>query len=343
MKHVPVLVVAVAAAAPAVCQQPMVSLWTATDYATVAVAPRVVDVDGVPHATPIPRLLELAAVAGDVARAATSAGLADGGAHGIGALVRENGAVASLEPRGGAMAATSRSLDAHHPMPGSHAVELRIGMGHGGRGKVTVVWLATASHGAVATAEVDVDSDGQPDFVGHATGQRTTRTFPVTAGMHGLRIAIRTEARAHVAGAGAAGYDAAVGVFFAPERSGGGCTFTAIPNARGCQDGRLAGRSSPTQHGFALELSLAGAPANSFGAIVIGTRQVALPLPGSSCLLLASPEHFLSYRTDVHGVALVRLGMRAAAMTAYLDALTLDFGSSGIALVASNGLQLECR
>jgi hypothetical protein len=336
-------------ALPLAAQTPPVTGSTATDYGALATVNTTTDFHSIAANTAIARALTVGAHAGGptgpnlpgpFARAESSAALAGLSLLGPGAMIHEAGFAAGIAATDAASCGTSGDNQGNpSPARGPHGVTISFAAAANSTGTVILVWRAFASTGASATVDVDVDGDHVVDFHGVA-GTPAQQQFPVTAGANGVVVAITTQGAADVTGIGHAGYDASLGVYFHATVPPPVVTFTAFgPSCTGT----LSGQTATTPRGPAIQLDVAGGPANGFGVLVAGAvLATPINLPNSQCQLLVG-RHLVSFlRFDGSGAASERL--RTPVRVPFdldFQVVTVDHSGPTAALGSTNGLHVH--
>jgi hypothetical protein len=334
-------------ALPLVAQTPPVTAVTATDFGAMANANTGSDFHSIDANTAIAHGLFVAARVGGPTR--TPAAMAQAhssvmflmpGPMGPGVQVMEAGAAAGIAATDTASSGTSGSNQSDPaPVRGAHGVSVTFAAAANVAGTVTLVWRGNATAGAAATVDVDVDGDNVVDFHGVANGTPVQQHFPVTAGAHGVVVAVTTRAAADVTGIGHENYGANLDVFFRPVATQPTVTFTAFGPS--C-DGTLSGQMVTTPRGNAVQLDVAGATANAFAFLMFGAQLTTpVALPGSQCQLLVENRFGGFSILDAHGDGHRVLGVPGRPpVDINFQVLTLDFSGTTLALGSTNGLNL---
>ncbi len=101
----------------------------------------------------------------------------------------------------------------------------------------------------------------------------------------------------------------------------------------------LGGRITKSGSQNVLDLQFSNGGRLAAGLLVIGNREIGVPLPGTSCLLLTNPLIPVPFRTDGQGTA--RWTFRAAqGLSADIRLQAADL--SGTAPLVSNAVQILC-
>lgn len=125
-----------------------------------------------------------------------------------------------------------------------------------------------------------------------------------------------------------------------------GLQFSAslAPFGSSCGTVVLAGSLAPAATGHLATLTVAGAPANALGWLLLGTQQTSLPLPAPwTCSLLVSPDASAPLPIGPFGLAQVLLPVPPLpGLHAWLQVLTADPSVLPLpAVQSSNGLDLR--
>lgn len=265
---------------------------------------------------------------------------------GDGVSIRESGAVRNTDPSVGASVGTSADAPGTAaPAPGRHSVQLSYpAIAQGTDAIVTVRWLGRASTGASATAEVDVDGDGTPDFSGIADGNAASAVLQVTAGANGVTIDIATSGMAAVAADGAERYAAHLAVYVREGTLPMSCVFTNFGRSCGADLNGSVGAS------LGLTLDVTNATPDVFGILAFGDMAaMPTPFPSGNCSLLVDRNRtsfgWSFFRTDANGDATINLRAPSMAMTVSMQAVLIDrdLATRTRILTASNGTELVCQ
>jgi hypothetical protein len=241
------------------------------------------------------------------------------------------GSVASLPISAG----TTSSASAATLQQGVHELRLVIRGTPGLRGKVEAWASGVARTGSSVTMALDVGDDASLDFsVAIAGGEGfDRRQWDRNLDASGsLRVRIVTDARCALA-SGDTLYKTGISVRFTP---GAFCEIGSYGSACG---GWLVGFDDLVGSGRRVSLQLNGAAPGASAVLVLGLRQVLLPLPGTTCLLLAEPLVLLPFTTDAYGGAQQALVAPLGPLVADAQHVVLAGGQ----LTSSNGVAIVCR
>lgn len=341
---------------PLLAQSPPVTVVTATDFGALATANTHTDFHSIDANTAVGRGLVVGARVGGTmgpqsrvttAEAHTAVDMLGVGPMpgpsnglGLGVQIREAGMAATASASDSASSGTSASNHADPaPARGAHGLSISFAAAANANGIVTLVWRGNATAGASAMVDVDVDGDQVADFHAVADGTLAQQHFPVTAGAHGVVVAVTTQAAADVTGLGHEHYGAELGVYFHRNVTPPTVTFTA--HGPSC-DGTLAGQLVSTPRGQAVQLDVTGATANAFALLLFGAPLTTpINLPGSQCQLLVETRFAGMSRLDANGDGHRLLGVPGRPpIDLDFQMLTLDFSGATLALGSTNGLNL---
>lgn len=216
---------------------------------------------------------------------------------------------------------------------GPHALVLRLAGQAGTRGTIEM-WATGGLNGPgtiTGTYAVDVGDDSSVEFQANAFGSDSD-TVAVTFPNSGtVDIALTSNVQASQGQVG--------GFLF---KSGLSIRFTPAPTAAigsigdGCGP-RLSGSVAASGQDYALDLRLTNATPLAPGLLVVGTKRVAIELPGIQCPLLTDVIVSVPFGVDAAGIASWKLAFpRNIDLSGRLQAA--DFGGSTPR--ASNGLHV---
>ena len=343
------LLVSTSLLATGLLAQSMPGLGTTTGYSVVASNGATAELNGLDSGTRIERGFMIRAEAGqisDPASASCSTRVVRLASRelGTGVEVAELGRAFGPDSRAGSTAlepgvrpATAR-LSAH----GLTAVWMA---NPDSTGILSISWESSARGLGGASASVDVDRDGSPEFEARTTDSPMERRIRVRVGQDGrVQINLSTAGRivnndTSVAGA----YRGVLRVYFrqfvdpAPE-----CTFTEFGPNCGVT---LTGELDPTSRTPVAALSLSGGTPGAFALLFAGQRIRPVPLPMSRCGLLIDGFVPAIVRVDRAGEATARLPLsltRPLTFDAQFVTVAID-AANGLAVEASNGLNVACQ
>lgn len=239
---------------------------------------------------------------------------------------------------GRVLAGTSSSpANSSAPVLGPHWLELTITGAPGLRGRLQVWASGVAQTGSTVLLGADIDADTVLDarLLLHSGNQGyQSRQWDVRLDATGQRVVrILTDARLSLT-SGHAVYKTGISVVFTPGRY---CEILDYGAACGAQ---LTGRDSISGNTRELSLLVNDGPVSAPGLLVIGTQQLALPIPGTSCSLHTDPLLLVPFATDAYGRGEWKAQLPASAVFV-LRAQHVQL-LPGPALGTSNGLDIRC-
>jgi hypothetical protein len=197
-----------------------------------------------------------------------------------------------------------------------------------GKAVVRVIWrYAYLDKASPIHVDVNLGSYGRFDYRASSSQTRgsVTKDFPITIGPKGPDIGVYFDGAA---------------TQYNPGTNTSSLRIEVVPIGCGfLQHGATCGVSleGTCQFGGKATLAMSGVRASATGVLVIGTNQIAVPIPGSSCRLYTDPVIVHAIRTSVSG----GWSLSQTLPTARPFTATVQVALFGTKLEASNGLILS--
>ncbi|MHC4851828.1 MAG: hypothetical protein ACYTGW_03810 [Planctomycetota bacterium] len=236
----------------------------------------------------------------------------------------------------GNSAGTSSSTSKATATQGPHSFQFSAAARNNTKGTLRISWMGHASGGAAVSVAIDVNGDNKPDFTATQKDMMLSKSLNVVAGSRGFVFMITTNGNA--AGMmmmGQSSYSGCLNLCL--ETSGGHGHYGGM----GCGP-MLSGNMVSKGTAHVIDLNLRRAAPNAFGAMVVGTRRIDTPIPGTNCLLYTNLYTHVVFQTDSMGMARHRFSFTLPTRpSGFVQDVIISQGGGGTDIKTSNLLHLQ--
>lgn len=214
----------------------------------------------------------------------------------------------------------------------------------GRKGAIKIAWQSLLKFQATASATIDIDDNGTPEWTGGDTkGGFANLVIPVAFDANGDLIA-KVSIAGSVGGVTQYDFSSAYGrldIRFVDENAG---TCKITPYGNGCAGASASASVTTVGAEHVIAHKVVGGFPNLFALEAIGSTKQLLPLPGN-CTLLTNAISFLVHQTDANGeVLFIRKVSTYRNLTTLHQFLPLGLDAqNNLLLRATNGIEIVCR